>query len=246
VGVRMGYGSNRMQFASAVEYRNDEAQQLDLTNTVRNAWLFRNNFKYQMTQDWRLLGKLNHSMSDSSQGEFYGGGYTEAEVGYAYRPSLFNRMSTLAKYTYFYNIPTTDQVTAQVTSVEFIQKSHIAAFDVSFDVTPSWTLGTKYAYRLGEASIDRTLPQFFDSAAMLAAIRADWRFMKGWESMMEVRTLNLTSVGERRRGALATIYRYIGKNMKVGVGYNFTDFSDDLTDLGFNHKGIFFNFVGTK
>jgi hypothetical protein len=29
-----------------------------------------------------------------------------------------------------------------------------------------------------------------------------------------------------RRGALATIYRHLGSNLKIGVGYNFTDFSD--------------------
>jgi len=40
----------------------------------------------QLTPDWRLIGKLDHSVSDSSLGEFYAGGYTEAVVGYAYRP----------------------------------------------------------------------------------------------------------------------------------------------------------------
>ncbi len=34
--------------------------------------------------------------------------------------------------------------------------------------------------------------------------------------------------------------------MKVGVGYNFTDFSDDLTDMRYNHKGVFLNLIGTK
>jgi hypothetical protein len=82
-------------------------------------------------------------------------------------------------------------------------------------------------------------------AAQLGANRADWRFMKGWESMIEVRTLGLPDADQRRRGALTTVYRYIGKNMKAGVGYNFKDFSDDLTDLNFNHKGVFFNFIAT-
>jgi hypothetical protein len=40
----------------------------------------------QLTPDWRLIGKLNHSISDSTQGDFYDGGYTEAVIGYAYRP----------------------------------------------------------------------------------------------------------------------------------------------------------------
>ena len=41
----MGYGSDKMQFSSGIEYRRDNAEQLDLTHTERTAWLFRNNFK---------------------------------------------------------------------------------------------------------------------------------------------------------------------------------------------------------
>jgi hypothetical protein len=29
-------------------------------------------------------------------------------------------------------------------------------------------------------------------------------------------------------------------------GYNFTNFSDELTDLKYNHRGIFVNLIGTK
>jgi len=33
--------------------------------------------------------------------------------------------------------------------------------------------------------------------------------------------------------------------VKAGMGYNFTDFSEDLTDLGFTHQGVFLNIVGS-
>ncbi|MDH3297888.1 MAG: OmpA family protein, partial [Gemmatimonadota bacterium] len=244
-GVRLGYGLDTVQFSSAIEYRRDDAEQLDATVTERTVWLFRNNFKYQLTPDWRVVGKLNHSFSDSSLGEFYDGGYTEAVVGYAYRPVRHDRLSALAKYTYFYNVPTTDQLGLQNTAAEFIQKSHIAAFDLSYDVTADWSIGGKYAYRLGQVSLDREQRNFFDNAAQLAVLRADWRFRKGWESLAEVRMLDLPDVGQRRSGALVGIYRYFGKHMKVGAGYNFTDFSDDLTDLSYDHQGAFVNFIGT-
>jgi hypothetical protein len=48
--------------------------------------------------------------------------------------------------------------------------------------------------------------------------------------------LDLPDVRQRRSGALAAVYRYIGKNLKVGAGYNFTDFSDDLTDLSYTTR----------
>jgi hypothetical protein len=244
-GIRLGYGVDRLQFSSAIEYRRDDAEQPDATHTERSAWLFRNNFKFQMTPDWRVVGKLNHSVSDSSLGEFYDGGYTEVVVGYAYRPVRHDRLSALAKYTYFYNVPTTDQVALRNTAAEFIQKSHIAAFDFTYDLTTDWSIGGKYAYRLGQVSLDREQREFFDNAAQLVVLRVDWRFRKGWESLAEVRMLDLPDVSQRRSGALAGIYRYFGEHLKAGAGYNFTDFSDDLTDLSYDHQGAFVNLIGT-
>jgi flagellar motor protein MotB len=244
-GIRLGYGKNALQLSSAIEYRQDNSEQLDTTHTERTAWLFRNNFKLSLTPDWRLIGKLNYSVSDSSLGGFYGGGYTEAVMGYAYRPVRNDRLSALIKYTYFYNVPTTDQLTLQNVAADYIQKSHIAALDLTYDVTADWSIGGKYAFRMGQISLDRVQPNFFDSPAQLMVLHADWRFRKGWESLAEVRMLGLPDVSQRRRGALAAIYRYVGKNVKVGAGYNFTDFSDDLTDLKYNHKGVFLNLIGT-
>jgi hypothetical protein len=245
-GIRVGYGREKLQFSSGIEYRRDNAEQLDTTYTKTTTWLFRNTYKLQLTPDWRMLGKLDHSMSNSSLGEFYAGGYTEAVVGYAYRPVRYDRLSALAKYTYFYNVPATDQVMMQNTAVEYIQESHIAALDLNYDLTANWAVGGKYAYRLGQASLDRVQLSFFDNTAELAVLRVDRRFRKNWDGMAEARMLEMPDIRQRRRGALAAIYRHIGNNLKVGLGYNFTDFSDDLTDLRYNHKGVFFNLIGAK
>jgi hypothetical protein len=244
-GVRVGYGQESVQLTSAIEYRRDDAEQPDLTRNERTVWLFRNSFKFQLTSDWRIVGKLNHSFSESSLGEFYEGGYTEGVVGYAYRPVLHDRLNALVKFTYFYNFPTAGHVGAENTPTEFIQKSCIAALDLNYDLTPAWTVGGKYAYRLGQVSLDRVNPVFFDNTARLGILRLDWRFLKNWEVMAEGRMLDLPDVSQRKIGALGAIYRYLGKHLKVGAGYNFTDFSDDLTDLNYDHQGAFFNLVGS-
>jgi hypothetical protein len=234
-----------LQFSSAIEYRWDNAQQPDLTHNEMTTWLIRNNFKLQLTPEWRLIGKLDHSVSNSSLGEFYAGGYTEAVVGYAYRPVKNDRLNALVKYTYFYNVPTTGQVGLQNTAAEFLQKSHIAAIDLNYDLTANLSVGSKYAYRMGQESLDRANPNFFANPAQLAVLRVDWRFLKEWDALAEARTLNLPDINQQRRGVLAAIYRHLSKNLKAGLGYNFTDFSDDLTDLKYNHKGVFVNLIGT-
>jgi flagellar motor protein MotB len=244
-GINMGYGVSKLQFSSAIEYRRDNAQQPDLTQNEMTTWLIRNNFKLQLTPDWRLIGKLDHSVSNSSLCDFYAGGYTEAVVGYAYRPVKNDRLNALVKYTYFYNVPTTGQVGLQNTAAEFLQKSHIAAIDVNYDLTANWSVGSKFAYRMGQESLDRVNPNFFDNPAQLAVLRVDWRFLKEWDTLAEARTLYLLDISQRRRGVLAAIYRHISKNLKAGLGYNFTDFSDDLIDLKYNHRGVFVNLIGT-
>jgi len=244
-GVRVGYGRDTIQLSSAVEYRLDQTEQLDASTYDRKTWLFRNSLRYQLTPDWRLVGKLNHSISDSTQGDFYDGGYTEAVVGYAYRPVRNDRLNAFAKYTYFYNVPTTDQVSPQNTAAEFIQKSHVASVDVNYDLNASWSVGGKYAYRLGQVSLDRVDPDFFDNSAQLVVLRTDWRFARDWEGLLEARTLDLPDVDQRRAGALVTVYRYLGEHFKLGLGYNFTDFSDDLTDLSYDHQGVFINMIGS-
>jgi flagellar motor protein MotB len=244
-GFRVGYAQDEVQFQSAVEYRRDDAELPDTTHNERTSWLFRNNFKLQLTPDWRMVAKLDHSFSDSSLGDFYNGGYTEVVIGYAYRPVRHDRLSALAKYTFFYNVPTPDQFGASNTPVDFLQKSHIAALDLTYDLSAAWSIGGKLAYRLGQVSLDRTQPKFFDNAAQLAVLRLDWRFLKGWESLLELRTLDLPDVRQRRSGALTAVYRYFGDHLKAGVGYNFTDFSDDLTDLSYNNHGVFVNLIGT-
>ena len=243
-GIRMGYGFQAVQLSSAVEYRTDKTEQMDAATSERTTWLFRNSFKFQLNPDWRIVGKYNHAKSASSLGQFYDGGYTEAVLGYGYRPVANDRLNALAKYTYFYNVPTTEQVTPTNSVAQFVQKSHVAALDLTYDLTDVWSIGGKYAYRLGQLSLDRENPQFFDNSAQLYIVRTDLKF-GGWEGLVEGRMLDMTDLNEQRAGALVAVYRYFGKHFKVGAGYNFTDFSEDLTDLSFRSEGVFINMIGS-
>jgi flagellar motor protein MotB len=243
-GVQVGYGFDALQLSSGIEYRFDESEQPDLSLNTRETWLFRNNFKYQINPSARLLGKLNHSDSVSSLGQFFDGGYTEGVLGFAYRPVRQDRLNALVKYTYFYNVPTTDQLTLRGTAAEFIQKSQIAAFDLTYDLNTRWSIGGKYAHRVGQMSLDRENPEFFENTANLYVVRADFRFKQDWEGLIEGRLLDTPDTNDRRSGTLIVISRYMNRHLKVGAGYNFTDFSDDLTDLSFDHRGVFVSITG--
>jgi hypothetical protein len=245
LGTTVGYGFDAIKIVSAVEYRLDQTQSpLDLSFSERTNWLTKNSLKYQLSPDWRLIGKLNYSASKSSLGEFYDGTYTEAVFGYGYRPVTNDRLNTLLKYTYFYNLPSTGQVTVANTAAAFVQKSHIFSVDALYDLTRTWTLGGKYAYKLGQVSVDRVNPEFFDSRAHLYIARLDYHFAHKWDFLVEGRLLTLPDAYDSRSGFLLGIYRELDSSIKLGAGYNFTDFSDDLTDLSYTHHGVFINLVG--
>lgn len=243
-GVRVGYGFETLSLSSAVEYRVDDTEQSDTSTVKRTTWLFKNNFKYQIFADWRLLGKFNYSFSESSQGQFYDGDYTEAVLGFGYRPVDNDRLNALLKYTYFFNLPAVDQESGTSSGADVIQRSHIFALDVMYDLTPRWTVGGKVAYRQGEVSQDRENPEYFSSSAFLYVLRADWHFLHRWDALVEARMLDLPDAEDRLSGALVGLYRHFGKHIKLGAGYNFSKFSDDLTDLNYDHQGLFINLIG--
>jgi len=244
LGVSVGYGFEKLQIASAVEYRVDDIEQPDTSFSERTSWLFKNSLKYQLSEDWRIIGKFNYAQSESSMGDYYNGDYTEATLGYAYRPVHHDRLNALLKYTYFYNMPSADQVTSSNTASDYVQRSHIGALDVMYDLIPRLTVGGKYAYRYGQVALDREDPDYFDSRAHLYVLRADWHFVYRWDVLIEGRWLDLPDAQDSRSGVLVGIYRHLGNHVKVGVGYNFSDFSDDLTQLDYKHQGVFINLIG--
>lgn len=253
LGLNAGYNFGAVVYSAALEYRLDSTESPTTLTSDRTTWLMKNNLTYQVDSDWRFLGKANFSESTSTLGELYSGNFTEIVLGYGYRPIDNDRLNTLMKYTYFYNVPfgdlsATDPVTGQVVGasnpVDFIQKSHILSFDAIYDLTQRWSIGGKYAYRLGQLAQDRLNPEFFDSRASLYVLRADWHFTHRWDALIEGRLLDVPDAQDQRAGTLLGLYRHIGENLKIGVGYNFTDFSDDLTDLSYNSQGVFVNFVG--
>ena len=65
-----------------------------------------------------------------------------------------------------------------------------------------------------------------------------------YKRQLEGRVLYLPEAESTRTGAFAAVYRHFGDNLKLGVGYNFADFSDDLSDVTFDDEGLFVNVIG--
>lgn len=85
---------------------------------------------------------------------------------------------------------------------------------------------------------------FVMNSAHLGILRADLHVVRNWDFLVEGRVLHLSELEQTDYGFLAAVYRHLGNNLKIGAGYNFGRFSDDLTDLTYNDGGVFLNIVG--
>jgi hypothetical protein len=243
VGLTLGYSNGGLTYSGKLEYRDDEADRLGV-KTARETWLTTNTLGMKVSPDWRYVGRFNGSVSTSSQGDFYRGDFVEGVTGFAYRPVDNDKFNALFKYTFFYDLPAADQKSPAGVLASYAQKSHVLSADGAYDLVQWLSVGVKYAYRFGELRDNRIAGTWFDSQASLLIGRVDLHLVKEWDFIAEARLLQSETAKDSRVGALIGVYRHLGDNFKVGVGYNFTDYSDDLTNLNYNHSGVFVNALG--
>lgn len=238
VGVSLGYRQDATRYAGALEYRHEKG------TGKRETWLMRNNLGYQINPDWRFLGRLDFSFSDGGAGAMPDADYIELVTGYAWRPVDNDRWNTLFKYTYLYNLPSPGQVDASGSTLDYAQKSHVLSVDTIHDLKPWVSVGGKLGVRRGELKYPKAGGKWFDSTAWLGILRADWHWVHEWDVLTELRYLSASAAKDHQSGALVGVYRHLGPHFKLGVGYNFTDFSDDLTNMDYRSRGWFVNLIG--
>ncbi|MEP4990145.1 MAG: hypothetical protein ABJV68_21000, partial [Paracoccaceae bacterium] len=120
--------------------------------------------------------------------------------------------------------------------------SHVFSLEASYDLSRSWTLGGKIGGRFTESAATTSDP-FLDNDAWLAVVNARYHLVHEWDLLAEVRHLDLVDAQLTETSFLGAVYKHVGNNVKVGVGYNFGSFSDDLTDLTRDNKGAFINLI---
>lgn len=235
----VGFSKEDARIGSIVELRR-ETSPLGLDQTV---WLFRNDASFAVNPDWRFVGRFNLAEADNSSSSISAAEFTEAVAGFAYRPVHNERLTALVRFTYFEDLGPVGQITGSGQIESPRQVSHIGLIDVNYDLTESLTIGGRYGYRTGRVSLGRESDQFVSSTAHLAVLRADYSVLKKFDVLVEGRALWSTAAEDLRIGALAAVYRSLNENVKIGLGYSLSDFSDDLTDQSFSSHGPFINFL---
>lgn len=239
IALSASYKQGGFKYGGALEYREDKRG-----DDVRDSYLLRNNFNYKVNLDWRAQLRIDLAVSNANTDDQLNSDYTEALLGFAYRPVNNDAFNALFTYNYLADLAPSDQFNQGQSQHNYQQRSHVLAIDVNYDVSARWTLGGKYAKRTGELRQGRETGQWFDSTANLYVARADYHLVRHWDATIEARLLESVEAQDDRKGFLAAIHRHVGQHVKVGIGYNFTDFTDDLTDFDYDAKGWFINIVG--
>lgn len=242
--VSAGRSTESLRLATNLEARFEDGVQAG-SQLNRTTWLMRNTVAYDANQNWELLGRLNFAISDSDQSDFLNSDFVEGVLGAAYRPVNNDRLNALMKYTYFEDLAPAGQVSAGGTVATPRQKSQVFSVDAIYDISKRFSLGGKYGYRSGEVAFDRSANNtFIKSDAHLAVARLDYHVTSKWDVLAEGRILKSSLADDERLGALFGVYRHFDDNVKLGLGWNFAKFSDDLTDFNDDSDGAFVNLVG--
>ena len=212
-------------------------------NEGRKTWGVSSNFETRLNADWRICTSADALFSRSSSGNFRDGEYFEVTLGYARRPVLDDRFNFLMKYSYLHDLPAVNQMSVGGTQAGRLQKSHVISLDAIYDLFPKWSLGAKYAFRKSQVA-ERAQPQEFRASnALLGIIRADWHVIHAWDITTELRTLYGVQAKTTQTDSLIAVYCHLGNNLKLGIGYQNGNVSDNITDLTYAGQGIFINLV---
>jgi hypothetical protein len=242
ISAGVDYSDIGARFALRGEARFEDSDNGD--HQDRETYLLSSSAGYDLNPDWRAIVHVDSVFSNSDESAVLDGDYVEGSIGFAYRPVNNNRFNALGRYTFLYDLPGPEQENAAGEILGPKQRSHIVSLDATYDINEILSVGGKYGFRYGEISDSRTEDDFVKSTAHLGVIRFDLHVVKNWDALLEGRVLHLPEAQSTRYGALAALYRHFGDNLKVGVGYNFADFSDDLTDVTYDNQGVFLNIIG--
>ncbi|PSV02658.1 hypothetical protein C0W80_06625 [Photobacterium leiognathi subsp. mandapamensis] len=237
VSVYTNIDYDNISLSNRIEYR------IDKGDDKVEEFATTNRYVHELTDEYTLFAKLNYSKSkNKSSGEVLER-YSESSLGLAYRPVFNDRLNFLTRYTYLEDF---DQNNGSDDDNKN-EKSHIVEGEALYDVNQHIELGTKVAYKKKSEVYSRIDDSNIDvkNEIFLTGVSASYKVMKDWDVTSEYHWKKDKENDELEHGALISVNKHINDNMKVGIGYNFSKFEDDLVhDDEYNAKGVFINIVG--
>lgn len=233
--VSGGFTNADTQWQSKLEWRKDTGAE------QRTQWVTTNRFSHKINDSLRLAARFNYSDTDDKLNPQADAKFIEGNAGFALRPWNTTRWALLGKVTYLYDVSSLAQVGDTIAFYD--QKSRIFSLEGIYNPSHNWEFAGKAMRRDGSVRMGRLTGEWADSGATFLAGQVRYGLRDKWHALAEYRLLDVDK-GGARHGALVALERDLSQNFRIGVGYSFTQFNDDLTDFDYDHKGFFINLNG--
>lgn len=237
-----------LAYADGQKLRARTALEVRVDQTFPNIEQFvtKNSLSYKWNDDLSFLTYFNYGNSDFGRlyginREVAGSDFAEFSTGFAYRPLRCDRFNALGRYTYLRNFSPDQQFSSgNWGGVMFSDVSHIVSLDAGYDVNRYFGLVQKLAWKhtsliLQERDTANYTRDEITGAGIdnfLSASRINFHVTRKWDLALEYRLLaQFDAMDSLKQGALVEVDREFYEYVRLGVGYNFTDFSDDLRDV---------------
>ena len=201
--------------------------------------------EYKINPDLSYATNLNYGISRFLDPDDRPADFVEFNTGFAYRPVESDRLNFLTRYTYVRNLANDFQFQNNLFSgIETDETAHIVSLDLSYDLNRYVGIVEKLAYK--HAVLETNVTENSTLNSFLWAHRFNFHVTSKWDAVVEYRLLFQTDALDAiHHGAVFEIDRILYDYVRVGIGYDFTDFSDDLRrSSSFRSNGPFMRLSG--
>jgi len=245
IGFASTYGGQDIDFDSRMEYRKDYG------DSNLGQFILRSDLNWRYNQEFTLLSEIEYSREKEEEENIY----LEGSIGMAYRPIEIDRLNLIGKYTYLKednSLRETDHTTEGGETFSegsgnisdfATEKSQVFSLEAIYDINSCWQLAEKLAYKNGEVKLGIEDNDWVSSETYLWINRLNYKWKIDLDLFTEYRILENKLAQDRKSGFLLGAYKKFPGNVKIGAGYNFTDFNDDLTNLNYEATGWFVNLI---
>jgi hypothetical protein len=168
--------------------------------------------------------------------------HQEIILGMAYRPINFDNLNFITEYSYQngYGGGTQQADALNTSSNETV--AQVLSGQMIYDINDHWQASEKIAYRLEEEA--DTGFEFTQTHTWLVVHRLNYKIDADWMIGAEYRDLAQVEAKDNKQGMLLEAIRHINESTEMAVGWNFTKFSDDLTNLSYTSQGPYVRMTG--
>jgi len=228
----------RLKNSLKLEYRVDQGIGTDSLHQ----YVLYDAFDGKVDDNFSVTAKIDYSKTEDITAGTTAERHKEIILGMAYRPINFDDLNFITEYSYQDGYggglqqadamnTTGNQVIAQVLSAEGV-----------YDINAQWQAAEKIAYRI-ESEQDTGF-DFTQTHTWLVIHRLNYKISKDWTISGEYRDLVQVEAKDNKQGILLQATRAINQNTEMTIGWNFTDYTDDLTNLSYTAMGPFVRMDG--